>query len=97
MFLFGQGHVDVFEKSLGGDALYAFGGFDEVVAGATGLFAAENIRKDERFGELTSAHEETGAIDGPLRFEIHECFFRPAFVRPAGGHDFSVAVSVSVS
>jgi hypothetical protein len=42
---------------------------------------------------LTSAHEETGAIDGPLRFEIHECFFRPAFVRPAGGHDFSVAVS----
>jgi hypothetical protein len=26
---------------------------------------------------LTSAHQETGAIDGPLAFWIHECFLSP--------------------
>jgi len=70
-------HIDVFEEGLAGDAYYAFRGLDEVVAGAAGLFAAERVGKDEWFGELTSAHQETGAIDGPLAFKIHKYFFHP--------------------
>jgi hypothetical protein len=26
---------------------------------------------------LTSAHQKTGAIDGPLAFKIHNAFFHP--------------------
>ena len=69
-----HGHVDVFEYSLGGDSSYAVGGLDEVIAGTAGLFAAETVGKDEWFGELTSAHQKTGAIDGPLAFKIHRYF-----------------------
>ena len=69
-----QGHVDVFEYGLGGDSPYAVGGLDEVVAGTAGLFAAECVGKDERFGELTGAHQETGTVDSPMAFEIHKCF-----------------------
>ena len=58
-----QRHVDVFEDGLGGDSSYAVGGFDEVVSGTAGLFAAESVGKDERFGELTSSHQETGTVD----------------------------------
>jgi hypothetical protein len=29
-------------------------------------------------GELTSAHQETGAIDGPVAFKIHGAFFHPS-------------------
>ncbi len=71
---FRQGLVDVFEYGLGSDSSDAVGGLDEVVAGATGLFAAECVDEDERFGELTGAHQETGTIDGPLAFRIHKCF-----------------------
>ena len=70
-------HVDVFEENLPGDTSYAVRGLDDVIAGAAGLFAAESIGKDERFGELTSAHQEAGAVDGPLTFEIHKHFFHP--------------------
>jgi len=38
------------------------------------LFAAETVGKDEWFGELTSAHQKTSAIDGPLAFKIHKYF-----------------------
>jgi hypothetical protein len=69
--------VDVFEEGLGGDPAYAVRGLDEVVAGLAGLFAAESVGKDERFGELTSAHQETGAVDDPLAFDIHSAFFYP--------------------
>jgi hypothetical protein len=69
--------VDVFEEGLGGDPAYAVRGLDEVVAGLAGLFAAESVGKDERFGELTSAHQKTGAVDGPLAFDIHSAFFHP--------------------
>ena len=71
-------HVDVFEENLPGDPSYAVRGLDEVIAGAAGLFAAESIGKDERFGELTSAHQEAGAVDSPLTFEIHKHFFHPS-------------------
>ena len=69
--------VDVFEEGLGGDPAYAVRGLDEVVAGPAGLFAAESVGKDERFGELTSAHQKTGAVDDPLAFDIHSAFFHP--------------------
>ena len=69
--------VDIFEDGLGGDPSYAVGGLDEVVAGTAGLFAAESVGKDERFGELTSTHQETGAVDGPLAFKIHSTSFTP--------------------
>jgi len=68
-------HVNVFEEGLGDDPSHAVRGLDEVVAGPAGLFAAERVGKDERFGELTSAHQKTGAIDGPWVFKIHGAFF----------------------
>ena len=70
-------HVDVFEKGLGGDALYAVAGLDQVVAGAAGLFAAESVGKNEGFGELTSVHQKTGAVDDPFAFGVHGAFFHP--------------------
>jgi hypothetical protein len=51
-----QRHVDVFKDGLGGDASYAVRGLDHIVSGTTGLFSAESVGKDERLGELTSAH-----------------------------------------
>jgi hypothetical protein len=70
-------HVDIFEDGLGGDSSYTVRGLDEVVAGPAGLFAAKSVGKDEGFGELTSAHQETGAVDGPFTFKIHSAFFHP--------------------
>jgi len=71
-------HVDVFEQGLSGDPSYSGRGLDEVIAGLAGLFAAESVGKNERFGKLTSAHQKTGAVDGPLAFDIHNAFFHPA-------------------
>lgn len=71
-------HVDVFEDGSSGDASYAVRGLDEVVAGTAGLFPAESVGKNEWLSELTSAHQETGAIDGPLDFKIHGAFFHPS-------------------
>jgi hypothetical protein len=62
---------------LGGDPSYAIRGLDKIVAGLAGLFAAESVGKDEWFGELTSTHQETGAVNGPLTFQIHKCFLSP--------------------
>ena len=70
-------HVDVFEEGSGGDPAYAVRELDEVVAGPAGLFAAESIGKDEWRGELTSAHQKTGAVDGPLAFNVHSALFAP--------------------
>jgi hypothetical protein len=72
-----QRDVDIFEDGLGGDTSHSFGGLYQVVAGTAGLFAAERVGEDEWFCELTSAHQETGAIDGPLAFKIHKYFFHP--------------------
>ena len=70
-------HVDVFEDGLGGDSSYAVRGLDEVVPWTAGLFAAESVGKDEWLSELMSAHEKTGAVDGPTAFRIHSCFLSP--------------------
>jgi hypothetical protein len=67
-------HIDVFEEGFGNYRYYAAGGLDEIVAGAAGLFATESVGKNERFGKLTSTHQETGAVNGPLAFQIHEGF-----------------------
>jgi len=73
-----QGHVDVFKEYSVRDPSHAVGRLDEVVAGAAGLFAAERVGKDERFRKLTSAHQKSGAVNGPLAFKIHKCFFHPS-------------------
>lgn len=73
-----QRHVDVFEGGSGGDAFDAAAGLDEVVSGTAGLFAAESVGKNEWFGELTGAHQKTGAVDDPLAFRIHGAFFHPS-------------------
>jgi hypothetical protein len=70
-----QWDIDVFEKRSGGDASQAVRGLDDVVAGSAGLLAAESVGKDERFGKLTSPHQETCAVNGPLSFGIHGKFF----------------------
>jgi len=69
--------VDVLEEGLSGDTSYAGRGLDEVIAGLAGLFAAESVGKNEGFGKLTSAHQKTSAVDGPLAFKIHNAFFHP--------------------
>jgi len=65
---FGQRHVDVFKDGLAGYPLHAVGGLDEVVAGTAGLFATQSVGEGERFGKLTGAHQEAGAVDSPLAF-----------------------------
>jgi hypothetical protein len=70
-------HVDVFEEGLRGDPFYSGRGLDEVIAGLAGLFAAESVGKNEGFDKLTSAHQKTGAVDGPLLFHIHSAFLSP--------------------
>ena len=82
--------VDVFEEGSGGDAADAFLGLYEVVTGKAGLFAAKNVGEDEWFGELTGAHQKTGAVDGPLAFYIHGAFFHPS--RRAGTADFRLRI-----
>jgi hypothetical protein len=70
-------HVDVFEEGLSGDPSYSGRSLDEVIAGLAGLFAAESVGKNEGFDKLTSAHQKTGAVDGPLMFHIHSAFLSP--------------------
>ena len=68
-------HIDVFEGSFSDDRSDTGRGLDEVIAGLAGLFAAESVGKNEWFSKLTSAHQKTGAIDGPLAFRIHNASF----------------------
>lgn len=60
-----EGYVDVFEDGAWSDAARTRRRFDEIVAREAGVFAAKSVSEQERFGELTSAHEETSAVDGP--------------------------------
>jgi len=68
-------NVDIFEKGLRGDASHPVRGLDNVVTGAAGLFATKSVGKDQGFGELTRAHQETGTVNDPLTFNIHNAFF----------------------
>jgi hypothetical protein len=69
-----QRHIDIFEQLARMNAADAFGGLDEVVAGLAGLFASEDVGKDERRGELTGSHNEARAVDGPCAFDVHKGF-----------------------
>jgi hypothetical protein len=60
-----EGDVDVFEDGAWSDAAKTQTRLDEIIARDTGVFAAERVGEKERFGELTGAHEETSAVDGP--------------------------------
>jgi hypothetical protein len=70
-------HVDIFEESLRSDSRYTVAGFDKIVAGSSGLLAAESVGKNELFSKLTSAHQKPGAINSPLAFKIHSAFSHP--------------------
>jgi hypothetical protein len=39
------------------------------------LFSSPGIGEGQWFGELLRAHQETGAIDGPWSFQIHNSSF----------------------
>jgi hypothetical protein len=47
-----QGYINVFEDLTGSDAENAVGGFDEVVALASGVLPTENVGEGEAGGEL---------------------------------------------
>jgi hypothetical protein len=70
-----EGHVDIFEKDLCGNAANAVGKFDQIVADLAGMFAAERVAEAERFGELTGADEKTSAVNIPGTFCIHHLFY----------------------
>lgn len=73
---FGQeGYVDILEERPGSDTSNPPGGLNQIVSGLAGLFSAQGVDKEQRFGELTSMHKKTGAIDGPLAFKIHNASF----------------------
>ena len=66
-----EGHVDVLEEFARRDAEQAIEDLDKVVAGLAAMLAAEGVGEIEWVGKLTSAHDKTGAIDGPITFQIH--------------------------
>jgi hypothetical protein len=57
--------VDVFEDGAWSDAAKTQRRLDEIIARNAGVFASERVGEKERFGELTGAHKETSAVDGP--------------------------------
>jgi hypothetical protein len=63
--------VDIFKDSAWSDAAKTQGRLDEIIAGHAGMFAAQWVSKEERFGQLTGAHQETRAVYGPWAFYIH--------------------------
>ena len=76
-------NVNVFEDRARSDAAKTQRRFDEVVARQAGVFAAQSVGEKKRFGELTGAHEETRAVDGPCTFNIHK------FLTPQGGRQIN--------
>jgi len=60
-----QGHVDVFEDLAGGDAKNSVGGFDEVVAFASGVLTAESVGEGEAGGQLLGFDQKASAVGGP--------------------------------
>ena len=62
----GHGDVDVLEDAARRDAEDAVGGFDEVIAFAAAMLAAEVIDEAERGAELFGFDEEASTVCGPL-------------------------------
>jgi|HubBroStandDraft_4_1064222.scaffolds.fasta_scaffold358450_2 hypothetical protein len=69
-FLSGHGDVDVLEDAARGYAEHAIEGFDEVVAFAAGMLAAEMIDEGETGSELFGLYQETRAVRLPF-FRFH--------------------------
>jgi len=65
-------HIDIFEKSPAGNTANSVGGFEKVVTGLAAMFAAEGIGEYKWLGELTRAHEKSGAIKIPITFGRHD-------------------------
>ena len=61
-----HGDVDVLENFSRRDADHAFGGFDEIVAFASGVLAAERIDEAEVRVELLRFDQEASAVRLPL-------------------------------
>ena len=61
----GHQDIDVFEDAARSDAEHAVEGFDEVVAFASGMLAAEMIDEAETGSELFGLHQETCAVRLP--------------------------------
>src|SRR5579863_7446755 len=74
-----HGNVNVFEDLAGRDALQAVGRFDEIVAWASGVLAAERVGEDERCVELFGFNQEAGAVNLPVTGGTTHC------VDPRGG------------
>ena len=65
-------YVDVFKEMSRSDPAQPVGRFDEVVAGSTGMLAAEGVGENERFSQLTGVHEKARAVDGPWSSTAHK-------------------------
>jgi hypothetical protein len=73
-FLAGQQrYIDVFEDLTGSDAKNAVGGFDQIVALASGVLTAEDVGEGEAGGELLGFDQKPGAICGPWICGFHAC------------------------
>jgi hypothetical protein len=60
-----QGYIDVLEYLTRDDTENAVGGFDEVVALASGVLTAENVGEGEAGIEWLGFDQKTGAIGDP--------------------------------
>ena len=67
-----QGYVDVLEYLARSDAQNAFGGFDQVVALASGVKSSEIVGEGEAGGELFGFDKEAGAVGDPWVCSFHE-------------------------
>ena len=73
-----QGDIDILEDLARGDAENTIGGFDQIVALASGVLTAEDVGESEAGGELFCFDQKTGAVGDPWIGCFHECW--PALV-----------------
>jgi hypothetical protein len=67
-----QGNIDVLEEVTWTNAPESFRGLDEVVAGLSGMFAAEGVGENEGFSNLACTYNKACAVDGPCTFNFHK-------------------------
>lgn len=83
-----QRYIDVLKNGSRGDGADPGGGFDQIIAGATLMFAAEGVYKTERFNQRPGLDEKTRAVQSPVtrgsgrrvRRKIGACFVRLHFL-----------------
>ena len=69
-----QGDINIFEDLTRSDAKNAVGGFDEVVALASGVLTAEHVSEGEAGGELLGLDQKASTVGDP-RSCFHELLF----------------------